>query len=359
MLVYIQVLRFLAAAAVVAFHARGVAPNYITIPDADFLYALHHGGHGVDLFFVISGFIIFYATYRTNPTPGKFLQRRLERIVPLYFFVTFAVVALAFAFPIWFGATDWFTPRHILKSLGFISFTDGEMPVVYVGWSLEYEMYFYLCVALLMVLKQDAWRAIVVVFSALTIAGRIPGVDQTLGHFRFLTDPLIMEFVFGVLVGSAFLKRRVGVVELGAAACAVATLLMVDPANRAIVFGLPSAAFVGAGAYFSLLRTKPSFVEKALERLGDASYSIYLAQVNTVSLVCAYAAGLIPDIPPLALVLVATTAVVLLGLVLNVLVERPLLGLFRRWSAPRALAISSVLSDKLSAKAGAVSKPLV
>lgn len=347
MLVYVQVLRFLAATAVVAFHVRGVAPNYIIVPNPDFLYALHHGGHGVDLFFVISGFIIFYATHRTNPTPARFLQRRLERIVPLYFFVTFAVVALAFAFPLTFGATDWFTPRHILKSLGFISFTDGEMPVVYLGWSLEYEMYFYLCVALLLALKQDAWRAIVVIFSVLTIAGRIPAVDQALGHYRFLVDPLVMEFVFGVLVGSVFVKRRVSAVALAATACAVTTLLIVDPGNRAIVFGLPSAAIVAGAAYVSLLRPRLSFAEKALERLGDASYSIYLAQVNTVSLATAYAASLVPDISPLALVVVATTAVVLVGLVLNILVERPLLRLCRSWAAPRALANSSALSDKL------------
>ena len=62
------------------------------------------------------------------------------------------------------------TPRHILKSLAFIAFTDGEMPVVYLGWSLEYEMYFYLAVALLMALTRDVWRNIVMIFSALAIS---------------------------------------------------------------------------------------------------------------------------------------------------------------------------------------------
>lgn len=328
MLVYIQVLRFLAASAVVAFHALGVAPDYVAVPSTGFFDGLRHGGHGVDLFFVISGFIIFYATDRTAPTPGKFLQRRIERVVPLYFFVTLAVVALAAAFPA-FNTPGWFTLQHVLKSLGFVSFSDGEMPVVYVGWSLEYEMYFYLCVTLLLALTREPWRAVVVLFSALTILGRIPYVDQALGNFRFLVDPLLMEFVFGVLVGRWFVNRRVSKIEVIATACAIAVLLAVEPGNRAIVYGLPSAAIVAAAAYASALRVRMSFVATSLERLGNASYSIYLVQVNTVTFACAYAVTLVPDISPLAVVLATTAAVVLAGLLLNMFVEQPLLKLSR------------------------------
>src|SRR5437868_7137127 len=90
MLVYIQVLRFLAAFAVVAFHAWGVAPEGYKVPDNFVSFVLSWGGRGVDLFFVISGFIIFYATHRANQDAGEFLRRRVGRIVPLYFFVTFA-----------------------------------------------------------------------------------------------------------------------------------------------------------------------------------------------------------------------------------------------------------------------------
>jgi exopolysaccharide production protein ExoZ len=335
MLAYIQILRFLAAAAVVAFHAWGVAPNFINIPDDQFSFGLQHGGHGVDLFFVISGFIIFYATQRAGLTPGAFLKRRIERIVPLYFFVTFAATVLAFLLPASFDSPGWFTPQHILKSLGFVSFTDGEMPVVYVGWSLEYEMYFYLSVALLMALTREPWRVIVMIFSALTIVGQIPGAAGALGNYVFLTDPLIMEFVLGVLVGTLVVNGRIGATELAAAACALAALLIADPGNRAIVFGLPSAILVGAAAYISTKLQKLSFIEAAMERLGDASYSIYLAQVNTVSLVSAYVAGIYPSISPMALVVVTTMAGVFVGLLLNIVVERPLLKWSRSFAAPR------------------------
>jgi exopolysaccharide production protein ExoZ len=335
MLVHIQVLRFFAALAVVAFHAWGIAPDGFKVPESAIAFALSHGGSGVDLFFVISGFIIFYATHAANPTPAEFLRRRVERIVPLYFFVILAVTALALSLPATFGTPDWFTPRHILKSLAFIAFTDGEMPVVYVGWSLEYEMYFYLVVALLMALTRDVWRNVVMVFSALAVVGQIRGVDAELGNYAFFTDPMILEFVLGVIVGSMFANGRVSWPMSVSAACAIAALLATDPANRVITFGVPSACLVAAAAFVSRKRLDPSWPERALARLGDASYSIYLAQVNTISLASTSIADLIPAIPPLLLVIVTSGIVVALGLLLNVVVERPLLKLCRRLGGSR------------------------
>jgi len=335
MLVYIQILRFFAALAVVAFHAWGIAPDGFKVPDNAIAFALSYCGHGVDLFFVISGFIIFYATHSGKLTPAQFLRRRVERIVPLYFVVIAAITILALALPATFGTPDWYTPRHILKSLAFIAFTDGEMPVVYLGWSLEYEMYFYLVTALLMALTRDVWRNIVMAFSALAIAGQIPGVGTSLGNYAFFTDPMILEFVLGVIVGSAFVNGRVSWPMSVSAACAIAALLATDPANRVIVFGLPSACLVAAAAFVSRRRIDPSWPERVLARLGDASYSIYLAQVDTVSLASTSIADLIPAIPPLLLVIVTTSIVVSLGLLLNIGVERPLLRLCRRLGGPR------------------------
>src|SRR5436305_13769874 len=100
MLIYIQVLRFFAAFAVVAFHALGAPPKGFEVPESALTFVLSYGGRGVDLFFVISGFVIFYATQpsKLKPaqlTPAEFLRRRVERIVPLYFVVILAVTLLA------------------------------------------------------------------------------------------------------------------------------------------------------------------------------------------------------------------------------------------------------------------------
>jgi exopolysaccharide production protein ExoZ len=210
------------------------------------------------------------------------------------------------------------------------------MPVVYVGWSLEYEMYFYLAAALLMALTKDVWRNIVVLFAALAIVGQGPGVAAAVGPYTFFADPLILEFVLGVIVGMAFVTGRVAWPALAAAACAVGVVLAVDPSSRVITSGIPSACLVAAAAFASRKRVAHSWVERALARLGDASYSIYLAQVNTVWLATMSLIALIPGIPPLLLVFSVSAIVTAFGLALNILVERPALKLARRldWSGP-------------------------
>jgi len=329
MLVHLQILRFLAALAVVAFHALGLAPKGFEVPESALSLALSYGGHGVDLFFVISGFIIFYTSRSAALMPAAFLRRRIERVVPLYFFVIVAFTLLAITLPAVFGTPGWYTPRHILKSLAFISFTDGEPPVVAVGWSLEYEMYFYLVVALLMALTRDAWRNVVMMFSALAVVGQLPEVSAALGNYAFFTDPMILEFVLGVIVGQFFVQGRIGLPMLIPTACAFAAVLAGDPFNRAVMAGVPAACLVAAAALISRGRSDLSWSERTLARLGDASYSIYLAQVETVSLAALGLATLFPAIAPLLLLNVTTCLVVALGLLLNITVERPLLELCR------------------------------
>lgn len=343
MLVHIQILRFLAAAAVVAFHVWGIAPDHIHVPADTPSLGLWHFGHGVDLFFVISGFIIYYATEaamaRGQPlTSSAFLRRRVERIVPLYSVTILVMTALAAALPAIFDAPGWYTFNHVLKSLAFVSFTGGEMPVVFVGWSLEYEMYFYLALALLIMLTRDAWRAVVMAFCGVVMIGQIPGVADTLGHYAFFTDPLILEFVFGVLAGILFVNgvsgRNGTRAILLAAACATAVLLASDPANRALVYGLPSVALVTAAAWIGRLRADPSRLERACERLGDASFSIYLIQAPLVVFAAQGVAALFPHIHPLLLVALASALVIAAGLALNITLERPLLALCRRVGRP-------------------------
>jgi exopolysaccharide production protein ExoZ len=120
-----------------------------------------------------------------------------------------------------------------------------------------------------------------------------------------------------------------------AAACAIAAVLVSDPTSRVIVSGVPAACLVAAAAWASRKRVDPSWPERALARLGDASYSIYLAQVQTVSLASVAVAGLIPAISPLLLLMATSCIVVALGLALNILVERPVLKLCRRLGGPR------------------------
>jgi exopolysaccharide production protein ExoZ len=146
---------------------------------------------------------------------------------------------------------------------------------------------------------------------------------------------MILEFVFGVVVGSVFVSGRLGWPMAASAAAAIAALLLTDPLSRVIVSGLPFAALVAAAAFIGRIRTAPTRLERALARLGDASYSIYLAQVETVTLASRLIAAAVPAISPWLLLMVTGAVVVALGLLLNILLERPLLKLTRRLGGAR------------------------
>ena len=107
------------------------------------------GAAGVDIFFVVSGFIMVVTTMKRDMAPGEFLLHRIARIVPVYWVVTillFAIVMYGFK-PVGIMRMQ---PDWLAKSLLFIPFDrDGRVePIISVGWTLNYEMFFYLLFAL-------------------------------------------------------------------------------------------------------------------------------------------------------------------------------------------------------------------
>src|SRR5215467_2504234 len=148
----IQFLRALAAAAVVAFHVRFDFVNNVSPPG--FLPAAFNlGAAGVDLFFVISGFVMVYSSeslFGRPNAPATFLLRRIVRIVPLYWLMT--SVMLAYVLARGFGPSD-ASPQLALASYFFIPYRrpSGAMDPLYgIGWTLNYEMFFYVVFAVAM-----------------------------------------------------------------------------------------------------------------------------------------------------------------------------------------------------------------
>ena len=159
----IQVLRAAAALAVLFAHlwpALAQFGNENIIPNFTF------GAAGVDLFFVISGFIMVYTSERLfgqRDGPGRFLTRRLIRIVPMYWALTTLVVVA------WYGVKlpDHTTWTNVVGSYLFIPTLKpggGTAPVLGVGWTLNYEMLFYFLFAITIMFQR---RMAVIVLSAL------------------------------------------------------------------------------------------------------------------------------------------------------------------------------------------------
>ena len=180
------------------------------------------GTFGVDIFFVISGFIMFYTNRTMRRGAGEFISNRLLRIIPLYWLATLVMVVL---FLIGFrpdGLHQVDLPRFI-ESLVFVpsEFPDGRTDLILtLGWTLMYELYFYVVFAATFFVRSlEKSLAIMTLF----FIGGI-GLAITFGPFNYLVDyylnPITLEFVFGAILAVLYVrwppKLRMAAYGLGA-----------------------------------------------------------------------------------------------------------------------------------------------
>jgi peptidoglycan/LPS O-acetylase OafA/YrhL len=239
---------------------------------------------GVDVFFVISGFVIVHASARLFGVAGSwavFLRRRLARIVPLYWVMTTAFLAvLVLSRDAIHG--DIGGVGFVLASYLFLPWPrpDGVMqPAFGLGWTLNYEMFFYLLFAPFLLLGRR--RAVIGAGILLCVLVTLGPVLAPLSPvLRFWCDPILMEFVFGMelaLIVSMGFVLPFGVRVLLVIGAVLAFHLDADGVGvRPIIYGLPAMALVAAAALLPASAARGR-VEKMLVRLGDASYAMYLA----------------------------------------------------------------------------------
>lgn len=321
----IQILRFFAAAFVVAYHAQITVLSYYG--GSNPYPVLELGVYGVDLFFVISGFIIVFIGSLKEKTADVFFRRRLERVVPMYFVVTLGMFALTHVPGL--ARNEVAGPFHLLQSLTFTSWMNGPetYPVLNVGWTLEYEMLFYVIAAVAMALTKRVWISTALVMLALVLSGR--------GTTFFLQNPIIIEFVFGMTIGAFLYDRRVFPWMLAATALVMVTLPFSGAAWRVWAFGLPSAALVSIAIYLDMRRT---YAGTWLPELGNASYSIYLVHVVAISFVCKIAFVVAPRLPTALTVPAVSLFALVVGYVTYRLIEKNLTLFFSRRRRAAAVA---------------------
>ena len=274
----IQHLRALACMAVVVFHAT-----------EDLGGPLDIGQTGVDLFFVISGFIMWTLAATRESTPKVFLWRRIARIVPLYWLVTLAIFVKCATAP---GAATPFTTANLIDSLLFIPYRsdDGNiLPVLYPGWTINYEMFFYMLMTAALFLR-SAWRLPVLAATlvGLAVSGAVFHPASAIG--QTYTSAITLEFLFGVVVARLWLAGRRISPRIGAALCGLglailgigyATLPLPHyQAWRFLEAGVPALLIVlGALACEAVLPRM-----RLLKSIGDGSYAIYLVHASVLNL---------------------------------------------------------------------------
>jgi exopolysaccharide production protein ExoZ len=268
--VSIQYLRGVAAIGVVIFHIGQI-----------FRLELKFGGSGVDIFFVISGFIMWMVTRRREAAPAQFIQKRLLRIVPLYWIATIFLALCASVRPNLFPL-DHPIPSHVLLSLLFVPHLGPggkPWPLITQGWTLNYEMFFYIVfAATLFVSKKRQFLLINIALLGCVAFGYLVRPSSTAG--QVYTSPLLLEFLGGIYICRAWLAERVLTrrdawiaVAVGLSGI-VANGYLPAPLPSVLGFGIPAAA-ITLGAV-SLEREGMVPKIRWLKLLGDASYSIYL-----------------------------------------------------------------------------------
>lgn len=298
---------------------------------------------GVDLFFVISGFIIGYTTTNVNLPPRKFVARRIVRIVPLYWVTTIGVFLLATAGVIGRVSTDF---NALLQSLFFIPYLSDNgliQPTWFVGWTLNYEMFFYALAALALLVRNDLVRTIglMVALTAIVVWGYFAKTDNVI--LVFLADPYLLDFVLGL--GLFLLTQRLPAAAPtgGRSVAMLASVVglvacMAGPAiypgtHTAITCGAPSVLLIGG--VVALERWGWQIKSPSLILLGNASYSIYLLHPFVTQGLEKIAKRMTLDVPT-SLAFIATGLVfsTLLGIVGFHLIEKPLGGYAKRIRLP-------------------------
>jgi exopolysaccharide production protein ExoZ len=285
----IQALRAIAALLVVVYHAFDMWAVRINpgAPGA----AWTNGAAGVDIFFVISGFVMVVSSQRLRSQPGAwmtFMRHRLVRIVPLYWLLTTLKLVLVFFFA-GLALRSNLDLDYVVRSYLFFPVVDSAghfRPLLPVGWTLTYEFLFYGLFALALALRVDVLRVLIPAFAVFVVLALLR--TQSWPAWTILFSTIAVEFLFGVVLAKATLRGWLLPPALAAGAMigGFALILLVPEGSenlRTLTWGLPALGIV-AGAVALETRMAKALPQWLLV-LGDASYSVYLVHGFVVPVV--------------------------------------------------------------------------
>lgn len=335
----LQMLRGLAATAVIIHHtleesngaATAFSPNWMTTA----------GASGVDIFFVISGFIMVYTSFpmaRPPLSPASFVFRRATRIYPLYWVCCLAMLGIELA---------GFLHHHLLTA-GTLALSLALLPssalILGVSWTLVYEVYFYAIFAVALFSRRVV-VSVIVTTALIAMLGMASDAFPAGLIQGFLANPIPYEFALGLGLAVGFIRlgavgRRWAIAVVwaipGCILLALAPLYVSHATTaglpgwpRVFAWGLPAALVVAA--FLSVGAPRTAF-QRGLVFLGDASYSLYLTHIFVMtgygfilkSQLASHASQLL--IAPVIVLLAVT-----LGIVVHLTVEKPLLRVIARW----------------------------
>jgi exopolysaccharide production protein ExoZ len=321
----IQYLRAVAALMVVAHHAR----HYF--PQGDQWSTF--GSRGVDIFFVISGFVMAHSTqgYRADANrrfqSERFLAKRFIRVVPLYWL-----------------ALLWTSKRHLvagqwgwdtLQDLLFVPhfhriYQDAVYPFLVPGWTINYEMFFYALFALSMLFGRYRYALVATTLIALASLDALPW-RSAIGIFY--TSNVILEFLFGIVVYAVVVRWPAPMRKRWLVLVSVVAVGLLAIENRDAVRGYADGPFAALLVWSTVLWSQ-GLRAAPLRRLGDASYSIYLFHLASFwlpsTLLHRFGVQSASPLVVIGVLLAHVLVAAIVGLAIHRVIEQPLLDFLRR-----------------------------
>jgi peptidoglycan/LPS O-acetylase OafA/YrhL len=342
----VQVLRFFAAAAVLFAHLQHEAAT--RLPTAGFKpFTLIDGGIGVDLFFIISGFIMYHVSadkFACKGAAGDFLVRRYLRIAPLYYLATALMLLATFTFDnaVSIAQPNW---DHVAASFVFfpaLNELGQAVPVLKLGWTLNFEVYFYAVFALTLLFGRKAGLLVL-----LMLLGAVVLLAQVLPDppvaVAFWGQSLVFEFLGGI--GIALLYRRGARID-GPQAWGVivsSLLLLAGLKWGGVVPYLPRALYAGVPAWLIVAAVvcapfdeHQGAIKRCLAAGGEASYAIYVIHPFGIRAATLIWDRLALPVQPFLYIALLMIVVIAGAFAVNVLIERPLDRWLRRLLEPSA-----------------------
>jgi peptidoglycan/LPS O-acetylase OafA/YrhL len=300
---------------------------------------------GVDVFFIISGFVIGLTGPLATSRPGgiQFFWRRWSRVAPLFYLLSVPAVLVSLGG----DPLNW---NRIIGTVFFWPATGPRIlpPYLPVGWTLCFEMIFYATVALLLI-GGRLWRNLAVLAATAAGLALLRPAPAWLG-WHMLTNPIFLEFGFGMYLAVMWRRFRLRSTVAGALLILLAlsiywfeatngvgdawtmdaTLYDTEAMRRVVILGTPAALLV-TGALLCEDAFKGALA-RALAKAGEASYSLYLAH-GLLMLILFHAWQLIAPIRPAPWLAFWTTLpfAFISGFFVYWAVERPLIGRMRQW----------------------------
>ena len=334
----IQALRGIAVMLVVFFHLTFIENKYghgLTILP----HIFNVGAAGVDIFFVISGFIMIAVTqnqFQKQNAVTHFLAHRITRIYPLYWFYNVLVLLVMFIHPSWINQSQDHQYDFVRS---FLLLPMSEWQLLLVGWTLIHEMYFYVVIALLLFFPEKHLPKLLCIWLAFVIVSNLC-INSDSPTIIIMSHPLTCEFIAGCFITRLlFISNKIpawiilitgSILLLVAYSCYYHYSANLYPYGwiRIGLFGIPSFLLVYAGV---ALERNAVLLPRILCKLGDASYSIYLSHILVLSALGRIFAltkwhNLFTHIVALTLMLIT---VIVVGKMSYYFIEKPLINFFR------------------------------